>query len=347
MTQPQLDRIPDPSSTARPFDYWQGARYRAGQAKGHYESWFLRGNHPLRKEAFWIRYTLFSPHGRPADAIGELWAIHSNGASQRITVAKAELPIGACRFAASGLSVQVGAATLQAGRALGQIAQPQPIAWDLSYRDGGAPMVFLPERLYETALPKAKAVCQRPHVVFRGTLEVAGERIDIDDWVGSENHNWGSQHTDSYAWGQVVGFDNAPSAFLECATVRLKLGPFWTPPLTLIVLRVDGQDYRLNALAQAYRAHGRWDYFDWRFDSAERRSGVRIHGRMYAQREDFVALTYYNPPGGSHTCLNSKVAACQLTLERAGQPPLTLSTQHRAAFEILTDDTHHGVPLAT
>ena len=75
--------------------------------------------------------------------------------------------------------------------------------------------------------------------------------------------------------------------------------------------------------------------------------GVRIHGRMHAQREDFVALTYYNPPGGSHTCLNSKVAACELTLERAGQPPLTLSTQHRAAFEILTDDTHHGVPLAT
>ncbi|MBK9574978.1 MAG: hypothetical protein IPO43_20970 [Rhodoferax sp.] len=26
------------------LDYWQGARYRTGQAKGHYESWFLRGN---------------------------------------------------------------------------------------------------------------------------------------------------------------------------------------------------------------------------------------------------------------------------------------------------------------
>lgn len=330
-----------------PLDHWQGARYRAGQAQGHYESWFLRGNHPSRKQAFWIRYTLFSPHHRPADAIGELWAIHSDGEAKRITVAKAELPIAACQFAASGLSVNIGDATLQSGHAQGQIAQPHPIAWDLTYRTGGAPMLFLPERLYETALPKAKAICQRPHVVFSGTLDVAGERIAVDDWVGSENHNWGSQHTDTYAWGQVVGFDNAPTAFLECATVKLKLGPFWTPPLTIIVLRLDGQDYHLNSLAQSWRARGQWTYFDWQFDNTDRASGVRIHGRIHARPEDFVGLTYFNPPGGSHTCLNSKVAACDLTLERPGQPAVTLTTEHRAAFEILTDDTHHGVRLAT
>jgi hypothetical protein len=32
------------------LDYWQGARYRAGQRTGHYESWFLSGNHPVRDE---------------------------------------------------------------------------------------------------------------------------------------------------------------------------------------------------------------------------------------------------------------------------------------------------------
>ena len=30
---------------------------------GHYESWFLRGNHPSRPLAFWIRYTIFHPRG--------------------------------------------------------------------------------------------------------------------------------------------------------------------------------------------------------------------------------------------------------------------------------------------
>jgi len=41
-------------------------------------------------------------------------------------------------------------------------------------------------------------------------------------------------------------------------------------------------------------------------------------------------------PGGTHTCLNSKLAACEVTLERSGEPPVTLTTRHRAAFEILS-----------
>lgn len=321
---------------ATPHDlaYWQGARYRQGQSGGHYESWFLRANHPTRKFAFWIRYTIFAPHGRPRDAIGELWAIHFDGERRLIRVAKSEIPISDCQFAPSGLDVRIGAATLMAGELRGSASSAHDIRWTLAYRDGAAPMIVLPERAYETRLPKAKALCTRPQVVFDGTLEVDGESIAIDDWVGSENHNWGSKHTDTYAWGQVVGFDEAPEAFLECATARLKLGPLWTPPLTIVCLRYGGNDYRLNTGLQLIRAKGAWRDFDWHFDSAQ--SGVRIHGRIHAPPEDFVSLTYYNPPGGYHTCLNSKVATCEVTLERRGEPPVTLTTRYRAAFEILT-----------
>jgi hypothetical protein len=334
------------------LDYWQGARYANGQKKGHYESWFLRGNHPTRNEAFWIRYTIFSPHGKPEDAIGELWVIHSDGHTKNIRAAKSEIPIADCHFAARGLNVKIGSATLKPGVLQGEAAKPHRIRWNLSYRDGGAPMIFLPEKFYEAPFPKAKAVSQRPHVVFNGTLEVDGETVTISDWVGSENHNWGSKHTDTYAWGQVVGFDNAPDAFLECATAKLKFGPLWTPPLTIAVLRVDGVDYKVNALLGSFRAQGQWSWtaagrFDWRFDTRDKDSGVRIHGHVHATRADFVGLTYYNPPGGAHTCLNSKVAACEVTLERPGKAPLTLATKHRAAFEILTDETDHGIALAT
>ena len=329
----------------RDLAYWQGARFRVGQRTGHYESWFLRANHPSRNEAFWIRYTIFSPRGRPRDAIGELWAIHFDGESGLIRAAKEERPVSACTFAPRGLDVTIDSATLRPGQLRGSVSRAHRIRWDLAYRDGGVPLAFLQEHRYEARFPKAKAVSTRPGVVFRGALEVDGDAVEVDGWVGSENHNWGSRHTDTYAWGQVAGFDDAPDAFLECATARLKTGPFWTPPLTIVCLRVDGQDYRLNSLAQSFRARGSWDYFDWRFDSE--RDGVHIRGRIHAAREDFVGLTYYNPPGGSHTCLNSKIAACELTLERPGTPSRTLATKHRAAFEILTDDANHQVPLAT
>ena len=56
-------------------DPWNAARYETGTAAGHYESWFQRANDPSGRRAFWIRYTIFAPRGRPADAVGELWAI--------------------------------------------------------------------------------------------------------------------------------------------------------------------------------------------------------------------------------------------------------------------------------
>ena len=316
------------------LSYWQGARYRQGQSHGHYESWFLRANHPLRRLGFWIRYTIFVPRDRPQDAIGELWAIYFDGERQRIRAAKSEIPISDCHFAPRGLDVRIGSATLEAGALRGSAGGAHHIRWALTYRDGGTPMIFLPERTYEARLPEAKALCTRPQAVFDGMLEVDGEAIAIDGWTGSENHNWGGKHTDTYAWGQVVGFDDAPEAFLECATARLKLGPFWMPSMTIVCLRFDGHDYRLNSWRQMFRAQGEWKDHDWHFDSAG--AGVRIHGHLHAAAEDFVSLTYYNPPGGTHTCLNSKLAACEVRLERSGETPVILATRHRAAFEILT-----------
>ena len=322
---------------------WQGVRYRAGQREGHYESWFLRANHPQRKQAFWIRYTIFSPKGRPEDAIGELWAVYFDGESGQLCAAKSELPLKRCEFAQSGLKVQIGEATLQPGQLQGAALAPHKISWQLRYTGAGKPLLFLPENLYTAALPKAKAVTPGPFACFNGSLMVDGREIPIEDWVGSENHNWGSKHTDSYAWGQVAGFDNAPDTFLEVISARLKIGPVETPTLTIVVLRVGDEEYRLNALLRAFRAKGQWRYFDWAFEATQ--GDVRISGHFHAQAGDFVGLNYYNPPGGSHTCLNSKIAGCELTLERRGEATRLFRTVHRAAFEILTDDSSHGIAV--
>lgn len=48
------------------------ARYRPGQRAGHYESFFLRANHPTRPLAFWIRHKIFNLNSRPKDATGVL-----------------------------------------------------------------------------------------------------------------------------------------------------------------------------------------------------------------------------------------------------------------------------------
>jgi hypothetical protein len=321
---------------------WNGARWTAGDPRGHYESWFQRANHPTRPRAFWIRYTIFSPEGRPTDAIGELWAVAFDGETGRIVAVKEEHPIRVCSFAKSELSARVADSSVDDARLRGAAAcGGHRIGWDLAYTSPAPPLLFLDRALYGGPFPKAKALVGSPFAAYTGSLKVDDEAWEIDGWVGSQNHNWGEKHTDRYAWAQVAGFDDAPDAFLEVATAQVKLGPMTTPPLTVLVLRLDGEELAFNTIGKALRAKGDYDFFQWRFETGD--DALRVSGIVAAAACDFVGLPYKNPPGGTKTCLNSKIARCDVTVRRRGRAPLSLSTRNRAAFELLTDATDHGV----
>ena len=323
---------------------WNGSRYHRENNTGFYESYFQRANHPSRPLAFWIRYTVFSPRGHSDEARGELWAIYFDGEAGKNTVVKQSVPISECNFSPTGLDVYIGDATLTADTLEGHAASAEhSINWSLHYAGDEPPLLLLPESWYGRSLPKAKALVGTPNAVFHGTLTLDGGQIAIDGWRGSQNHNWGQRHTDHYAWGQVAGFDNAPDAFLECSTVQIKVGPLWTPRLTFLVLRAEGEEIAINSALHAMRAAGSFDFFTWRFDTWN--SQARVHGRIHAPASAFVGLKYDNPPGGNKTCLNTKLAAAEITVERRGSPSLTLTTLHRAAFETLTDRADHSVPI--
>jgi hypothetical protein len=323
---------------------WNGARYKPGSIGGHYESWFQRANDASGRRAFWIRYTVFAPKGRPDVAVGELWAIAFDRETKRIVAVKEVVPIAACKLAGDRLDVRIGEATLDATSLRGTAsAHGHTITWDLRYGGGDATLLFLPERLYAAPLPRAKLLVGQPLARFTGSVTVDGETIAIADWVGSQNHNWGSRHTDRYAWGQVAGFDDAPEAFLECSTARLKIGPVWTPWMSPVMLRLGGETLRWNSLPRAIRARGSYrtggDRHTWQIHtkSSDGELAIRIDAEPWA----FVALRYDNPPGGAKVCLNTKIAHCELTLRRGGSERVLRSS--RAAFEILEDHAPTGV----
>ncbi len=325
-----------------------GARYRPGQREGHYESFFQRANHPSRPLAFWIRYTIFSPEGRPEQAEGELWGVWFDGETGRHVAVKQEHPIRLCRFDPAALGVEIGGSRLGPGVLEGSAASGgHAISWRLRFSGREPPLLLLARRLYASRLPKAKSLVGLPLACYDGRLEVDGEPVEVAGWVGSQNHNWGRRHTDRYAWGQVAGFDGHPSSFLEVATARIKLGPLLTPPMTSLVLRHGGEEIALNRLRHMLRASGRLRFFRWDFRSEDER--FRVSGTIEAPREAFVGLAYRNPPGGVKYCLNSKIASCELRFVdwRRGSRATSqiLATRSRAAFEILTDEGGHGVEI--
>jgi len=321
-------------------------RHRAGSADGHYESYFIRANHATRALAFWIRYTIFSPAGRPHEAQGELWAIAFDGERGGHVAVKQAWPLTTCRFDGGALAVDLPSAQLGHSHAQGTCESgAHRIGWDLRFALGQSPLLLLPARLYDGGFPKAKSLVSRPLARFDGTLHVNGDGVAVQGWIGSQNHNWGRQHTDRYAWGQVAGFDGGhDESFLEVASAKLKVGPLWTRWITPIVLRHRGREHRLNAMGRALRARVSLQGFEWRF--ASHGDGVRIEGRIEAPRDAFVGLSYANPPGGIKQCLNSKIAHAEITLSQPDGTRETLASRHRAAFELLGDDAGHGVPMS-
>ena len=324
--------------------------YNIGQKTGHYESYFLRANHPSAPRAFWIRYTIFSPHGNPDKAIGEIWAMFFDKESGEHIAVKEEFPLSECSFRNDGFDMTIGKSHLEAGKLQGQAdLKESNIKWDMIYKGDDDTLFLYPLNMYEKKLPRAKSLVGLPMAFFSGSIVVNGREIRIEKWAGSQNHNWGTKHTDYYAWGQIAGFDNALGSFFEIGTARLKLGPVWTPFMTIMVLRHNGREYALNNLLQTFKADGKFDYFTWNFCSEK--DNVKIKGTISADLKDFVGLTYFNPPGGEKYCLNSKIASCRIVLEVKEKGKVisseVLETESRAAFEILTDDRDHGVKMFT
>ncbi|MEV6509155.1 hypothetical protein AB0M61_23940 [Streptomyces sp. NPDC051642] len=320
-------------------------RYRPGQRAGHYESFYQRGNHPTEPRAFWIRYTVFSPADMPEAAIGELWAIWFDGVTGQHVVAKEEHPIADCHFSTDSFGARVGDRVLEPGRLKGEARGPDGrIGWDLTYTGDQPPLFLLPPRMYTGGFPKAKSLVGTPLARYSGSLDVNGEEIDIDGWTGSQNHNWGSRHTDHYAFGQVAGFDGEPDSFLEVVTARAKLGPVHIPQVTFLVLRHDDREYSLVSLRQALTAKADFGYFYWDFATSD--GTVDIRGRMTAPKDRFVGLNYYNPPGGIKHCLNTKIGSCTVEIaNRVTGKRTALRTDSRALMEILTDDREHGITI--
>lgn len=333
-------------------DQANAARFDAQNRRGHYESWFIRGNSPDGESAFWIRYTIFQPAGAPEQAVGQRWAIMFR--PQGIVAVQDELPIGECSFSTSGLSVRVGDSTLDDKGAHGECVRGKHyIRWQLGFDGGDAPLLLLSEKLYAGSFPKAKALVPRPSVRFKGHIDMDDERISIDGWRGSQNHNWGLRHTDRYAWGQVASFNERDDAFLEISTAQLDIGPFRSPWFTPLTLRLGGQTHAFGSLWAAARNHGDYgaggdgvpadvEHPRWRFRAQS--GGVLIEGTIHAPARSFVALPYGNPPGGEKICLNTKYARCELSVSDRGATQ-TL-TSDAAAFEILSDVRPTSIPRA-
>jgi hypothetical protein len=298
--------------------------------RGHYESFYLRACHPSEPLGVWIRHTV---HKRPGSVPrGSVWFTLWDPLphAAKITVDDLSVPRdGWIRVADS-----VFGPGHAAGSALGA-------SWDLRFEPKAPAFRHLPaEWMYRAPVPRTKTESPAPAASFSGSVTVDGREHQLSGWPGMVGHNWGAEHAERWVWMHGIAFDGGGADdWIDAAIGRVRLGPVTTPWIGNGCLTVGGRSYRLGGRAGAVR------------ESPERcefelgGKGVRVSGSVSAPHERLVGWVYADPGGGEHNTVNCSIAAMRLRVKRDGQPPLELSTESNAVYELGMRERDHGVPI--
>jgi len=335
----------DPTQRAGRFPQLDGVRWDG--VSGHVESYFLKLNDPQTPgRAVWVKYTILVPVGRPEQAVAEVWGVRFDPRANH--GGKLTFEASSCRLSRDQLDLQIGPGTLNPGHCTGHVGTGGgALSWDFRFTcDGPAMYALAHPWMYKGGFPRGKLYTPAPMMHVHGMLQFGDEVWTLEDWPGALGHNWGEAHNPRYHWAQCNHFVG-DSAVFEAFSGKIPVGPFLSPWLTGARLRFRGQEWAFDRLTGLLKpnvaiASGRWGF-------VARQGPHRLSVAVTGQPEGFVGLQYINPDGSLRHCLNTKVADCELLLERRerGQwcEVAVLRADRSCAYEILTEQFDHGIEI--
>ena len=161
--------------------------------------------------------------------------------------------------------------------------------------------------------------------------------VSADGWYGMQGHNWGTEHTPRYAWGQCIFVEQgAPVCMVEGFSGRVEIGGRLTPPISAMEVRYGARVYRFNRLLNLWNQKADIKYPNWTLEL--KGSGGLARIEMRANPSEMVCLGYTNPDGKLLYCLNSKLAEVRLSVTPKDGPPFEFSSPYGGALEFLAPD---------
>ncbi len=325
--------------------WYNGLRYTPASSADHVESWFWRANHPTEPKAFWLKATILA--SEKEEAVAETWCCTFDGTTQTVWGSRDTVPFDRATF---GDTIEVAGCRFtrapDGGRSSGQIDDR---SWDLTWTPVPGPLgeplcMARFRRLIDGPFPKNKTLTPHPTLRFKGEMDWGGERVVIDDWIGSQGHNWGQAHAHTYAWGQCVFTDGEgePMATAEAFSARILIAGRLTPFISALSVRHGGRTYHFNRLVDLWNQQAHLSQDGW---------VLKIRGpageavlSMSSKPEETACLGYHNPDGHLSYCLNSKLARATLRVNPVNEEPFECHSDHSSALEFLQRDPDPRFP---
>jgi hypothetical protein len=314
-------------------------RYPAvAQAKGCYESFYLKAGDATARTAVWLRYTV---HKRPGAApVGSLWITLFDDEGPH--AAKQSPPPEQLAPGSGTDWLRVGDAVIGADGARGEV--DGLAAWDLRFEGGEPPFPYLPSGwMYRAPLPRTKALSLVPAVRVSGTVTVRGRTATLDRWPGMVGHNWGAEHAERWIWLHGTAFEQQPEAWVDLIVGRIKVGGRTTPWVANGCLSLDGRRHRLGGLGRVRST--RVDELPERASFWLTGDDVALRGTVGAPPGDVVGWVYSDPDGAQHHTAHCAIADMTLRVARRGMPPLELTVAGGATYELGMREHDHGIAI--
>ena len=286
--------------TTKPGDLgpprWRGQPHRL-------EVWYATFTDPRTTDGYWLHHEVVAPDEGAAYAHGWCAVFPFDGPPrvERFGPAAPDTS-GDAWFSAAGARVDGAALRGAAGDLL----------WDLAYADTSAPLYTFPSWSWEKEVLPASQIVPFPTARFTGTVSIAGRTVGLDDAVGALARIYG--HGNAERWGWLHADLGGGDVLEVVAGAPRKRGPVSIPPVPLVQLRLDGDDWPDDSVKAAARARAKVALPRW---SVKVVSG---HRRLLADvtvpPDASVTLGYTDPDGATATCTNSERADAEIVLQR-------------------------------
>lgn len=318
--------------------------YRS-RAVPHYESFYLRAHNPAAREAFWVKYTLL--RRLDGQTTASTWLTYWNAEAGPPQAFKETRTQAELTLEADDRILTVENSMLAPGQASGSAAYDGGSAsWDLGFSEGEPAFFHLPkEKMYTAKLPRTKLLSPYPQSLFNGSLNVDGQRVEVEDWPGMVGHNWGTEHSERWIWMNCNEFEGeGADTYFDAAAGRVRIGSLVLPWLPVGMICIRGERHLFNGVVGGLRSKVHDEYTLCEMKLRSRSGELMI--RVEAPEEQFIGFIYQDPDGRPHNTLNCSIADAEVLFKPRGGQPIELRSTGGASYEIGILEHTHPVQMA-
>lgn len=285
---------------------------------GFFEIWFFVVFDVEAKQAYWLRYTTFSPgKGVQDEARATVWAATFDANMSQSVAAKAIHPIDAYLANPARAQVQIGESSFDEDSCRGHVAdRGHSLSWELTFAPAARPAQRAPWFMDHRIPLPTHVLHANSEVEFTGSLLIDGQLRKLRRAPGLQKHIWGTRRVDELFWLYCPHFAEDARARLEATAVRPRtrlLERIEVPRLTpMWIQTAEGASNLFGASHMLTNRVRHDDDVSLCFHSHSLTRRARAEASC--DRESLVGYVYRDPAAHDLYVAQSDIASCVLTL---------------------------------